>query len=67
MTVFLFTVSMALADSNYPRATELHENNAEGVGAHKVAEGPVGTATALLLSLGAGTLAYKVRKNRKQD
>ena len=30
-------------------------------------EGPIGTATALLLSLGAGTLAYKVRKNRKQE
>lgn len=31
------------------------------------ASGPVGTATALLLSLGAGTVAYKVRKNRGEQ
>ena len=30
-------------------------------------QGPVGTATALLISLGAGAVAYKVRKNRKED
>lgn len=30
------------------------------------ATGPVGTATALLLGLGAGTVAYKVRKNKKE-
>lgn len=31
------------------------------------ASGPVGTATALLLSLGAGTVAYKLRKNKKEN
>ncbi len=29
--------------------------------------GPIGTATALLLSLGAGAVAYRVRKNRRRD
>lgn len=28
-------------------------------------QGPVGTATALLLTLGAGAVGYKIRKNRK--
>ena len=31
------------------------------------ATGPVGTATALLLGLGAGTVAYKVRKGKKVE
>ncbi len=30
-------------------------------------QGPVGTATALLVTLGAGAVAYKVRKNKKQE
>ncbi|MBQ4420624.1 MAG: hypothetical protein II878_03655 [Bacteroidales bacterium] len=29
--------------------------------------GPVGTATALLVTLGAGAVAYKVRKNKKEE
>ena len=32
----------------------------------QVNHGPVGTATALLVTLGAGTVAYKVRKNKKE-
>ncbi len=28
-------------------------------------QGPVGTATALLLTLGAGAVGYKIKKNRK--
>lgn len=28
-------------------------------------QGPVGTATALLLTLGAGAVGYKIRKNKK--
>ena len=30
-------------------------------------QGPVGTATALLVTLGAGAVAYKVRKNKRQE
>ena len=30
-------------------------------------QGPVGTATALLVTLGAGAVAYKVRKNKKEE
>ena len=29
--------------------------------------GPVGTATALLVSLGAGAVAYKIRNNKKRE
>lgn len=31
------------------------------------ATGPVGTATALLVTLGAGAVAYKVRKGKKVE
>lgn len=31
-----------------------------------VNSGPIGTATALLLSLGAGAVAYKVNKNKRK-
>ena len=30
-------------------------------------QGPIGTSTALLISLGAGAVAYKIKNNRKKE
>ena len=47
--------------NNEDNATDIYGNS------RQVNHGPVGTATALLVTLGAGAVAYKVRKGKKVE
>ncbi|MBR1768847.1 MAG: hypothetical protein IJ748_00120 [Bacteroidales bacterium] len=68
-SIVLLSTSMSFAQGGLPPAPD--ETPQANTGSHSKKptseEGPIGTATALLLSLGAGTLAYKVKKNRSQE
>ena len=46
--------------------TKGRRNGVVRVRSEAVNSGPIGTATALLLSLGAGAVAYKVNKNKRK-
>ena len=47
--------------NNEDNATDIYGNS------RQVNHGPVGTATALLVTLGAGAVAYRIRKNKKEE
>ncbi len=66
----VFISGLAMAQSSLPNPSTGSKNTTDGKTADVSSEavrGPVGTATALLLSLGAGAVAYRVRKNRKSE
>ena len=71
IAVVLATSFIATAQTPKPPVGNNNDTEGHGAtikdGAVRGAKGPVGTATALLLSLGAGTVAYKVRKNKKAE
>lgn len=50
-----------------PKGSQTTTDNKETTVKDEAVKGPIGTATALLLSLGAGTVAYKVRRNKKEE
>lgn len=57
-----------IATAQVPKPPTGENNDTKGRRTKAVNSGPIGTATTLLLSLGVGAIAYKVRKsnsNRK--
>ena len=67
--VAVITVSF-VAEAQIPKPPTGEINDTKGrngvVRSEAVNSGPIGTATALLLSLGAGAVAYKVNKNKRK-
>lgn len=59
-----------VAEAQIPKPPTGEINDTKGrngvVRSEAVNSGPIGTATALLLSLGAGAVAYKVNKNKRK-
>lgn len=59
-----------VAEAQIPKPPTGKINDTKGrngvVRSEAVNSGPIGTATALLLSLGAGAVAYKVNKNKRK-
>ncbi|MBQ4420317.1 MAG: hypothetical protein II878_02080 [Bacteroidales bacterium] len=64
---FVSVISFAQVTPPTPGENPSSNANAKRDMGMNRASGPVGTATALLLSLGAGTAAYKLRKNKKEN
>ena len=66
-----FISGLAMAQSpSLPQPNTGSNNTTDGKTANvrsEAVQGPVGTATALLVTLGAGAVAYKVRKNKKEE
>lgn len=70
LLIVLATSFIATAQVPKPPTGENNDTKGRGVSVRPKAvnSGPIGTATTLLLSLGVGAIAYKVRKsnsNRK--
>lgn len=59
-----------VAEAQIPKPPTGEINDTKGrngvVRSEAVNSGPIGTATALLLCLGAGAVAYKVNKNKRK-
>lgn len=64
LVAFVFAANMLDAQ---PPAPPTKPNNHANQSINRANNTPVGTATALLVALGAGYTAYKVRKNTKAD
>ena len=66
-----FISGLAMAQSpSLPQPNTGTNNTTDGKTANVRSEavrGPVGTATALLVTLGAGAVAYRVRKGKKVE
>ena len=73
MKKIITLVAILFATSLIVRADGIPSPNQNPSGDHDTPHydndhaGPVGTATALLVTLGAGAVAYKVRKNKKEE
>ncbi len=73
MKKIITLVAILFATSLIVRADGIPSPNNDPSGEHNKPKydndhaGPVGTATALLVTLGAGAVAYKVRKNKKEE
>ncbi|MBR1626337.1 MAG: hypothetical protein IJ681_04250 [Bacteroidales bacterium] len=60
----LLLISFATLKAQTPPSPEQNPNNQAKQSLNRT---PVGTATALLLGLGAGVLGYRLRKNTKES
>ena len=67
----VFISGLAMAQSSLlpqpPTGTSQTTDDKTANVRREAVKGPVGTATALLVTLGAGAVAYKVRKNKKEE
>ncbi|MBR1769957.1 MAG: hypothetical protein IJ748_05815 [Bacteroidales bacterium] len=69
VTALILMGATAFAQSSLPKPTNQAKSKSTA-GLNRTAqqsEGPVGTATALLLGLATGTLVYKVKKHKKEE
>ncbi|MBQ6753819.1 MAG: hypothetical protein IJR03_01285 [Bacteroidales bacterium] len=71
ITILLVVFAIAfVAEAQLPKpptGTKQTTDNKTATVRDSAVQGPVGTATALLVTLGAGAVAYKVRKNKKEE
>ncbi len=65
--VFVATVSNAQPPTPSPDATTMNSNRQQySINRVEQGDGPIGTATGLLLCLAGGCVAYKLKRNTKQ-
>lgn len=65
-----FISGLAMAQSQLPHPNTGTSKTTDGKTANVrsgAVQGPVGTATALLVTLGAGAVAYRIRKGKKVE
>lgn len=65
-----FISGLAMAQSTVPQPPTGTSQTTDGKTANVrsgAVQGPVGTATALLVTLGAGAVAYRIRKGKKVE
>ncbi len=65
--IFISMVSFAFAPPKPPSNPTSTTDAKQSFGINRSEQGPIGTATALLLSMGAGVMAYKIRQNKKKE
>ena len=62
-----FISGLAMAQSTVPQPPTGTSQTTDGNVRSGAVQGPVGTATALLVTLGAGAVAYRIRKGKKVE
>ena len=70
ITLFLVVLAISfVATAQVPKPPTGSNNDTKGRGGtvqQEAVSGPIGTATALLLSLGTGTVVYKIKRNKRK-
>ena len=71
ITILLVVFAIAfVAEAQVPKPPTGTNNDTQGrttTVRDEAVQGPVGTATALLVTLGAGAVAYRIRKGKKVE